>query len=224
MLREETDLLKETLDYCFSLTVNLNDTFYYASADAEEIEPYDIKIMLPIMDKYGVRDTLVAYAAIKRQHDPQIPRSLTKEFYKAKEELLNLIDSKKIMHEHVFDINQDNEVMEQFDGEMPQHSSYTRNNFLSIGGVKNKVVMHKFKLKSGLSAISGTYASGLRRLKAKYDRNKSKHHLKKAKCLHCDWKGNYEEAKFETVCGDGCCQDYICPKCDSGVVDENYNG
>lgn len=46
---------------------------------------------------------------------------------------------------------------------------------------------------------------------------------RKAKCLHCDWKGNYEEAKFETVCGDGCCQDYICPKCDSGVVDENYN-
>lgn len=174
MYREESDLLKETLDYCFSLTVNLNDTFYYASADAEEIEPYDIKIMLPIMDKYGVRDTLVAYAAIKRQHAPQIPGSLTKEFYKAKEELLNLIDSKKIMHEHVFDINQDNEVMEQFDGEMPQHFSYTRSNFLSIGGIKNKVVMHRFKLKSGLSAISGTYASGLRRLKSKYDRNKKR--------------------------------------------------
>ena len=174
MLREESDLLKETLDYCFSLTVNLNDTFYYASADAEEIETDDIEKMLPIMDKYGVRNTLVAYAAIKRQHDPQIPRSLTKEFYKAKEDLLKLIDNKKIMSEYLFDINEDTKIMEKFDGEMPQHSTYTRSNYLKIGDTSHKLVMHKLKLKSGITAVSGTYRDALTKLKIKYDKRKKK--------------------------------------------------
>lgn len=47
---------------------------------------------------------------------------------------------------------------------------------------------------------------------------------KKARCLFCTWKGNYDDAEFETICGDGCCQGFICPKCGSAVVDEDYIG
>ena len=47
---------------------------------------------------------------------------------------------------------------------------------------------------------------------------------RKIKCLRCDWKGTVDEAGFGTSCGDGCCSDWHCPKCESAVADEDYQG
>lgn len=81
------------------MSINLNDTFYYASADSETIYEYDIAKILPTFKKYG-QDTLVAYAAIVRGHDPQIKQNITENYKEAKKELGALLDDDIFMMDH----------------------------------------------------------------------------------------------------------------------------
>lgn len=85
----ELEAYKLLVESCFKMTVNLNDTFYYASADAETIEDDDSEELIPYIKKYG-HDAIVAYVAIKRDHDPIIPQHITKDFKAAKKELKEL--------------------------------------------------------------------------------------------------------------------------------------
>lgn len=61
----------------------MNDTFYYASADGEDV-PYDEWPRLKeIYEQWG-QDGLIAWVALRRGHDPQIPQNVTNQFKKAK--------------------------------------------------------------------------------------------------------------------------------------------
>ena len=86
----ETEAIKLVHDSTFIFHINMNGTFYYASADGAEIDGGDMIDLLPIIQKYG-DDAMVAYEAIKRGHDPQIPQRVTKEFKAAKKEIKKII-------------------------------------------------------------------------------------------------------------------------------------
>jgi len=51
----------------------MNDTFYYASADSACIDMDDLEDLEPVIERFE-RSAFVAYEAIRRGHDPQIPQ------------------------------------------------------------------------------------------------------------------------------------------------------
>lgn len=73
----------------FYLAINMNDGMYYATADVEYISVEDLEIIIPVYDKYGW-DTLLAYVAVLRGHDPGIPERITPAFKAAKIEIEKL--------------------------------------------------------------------------------------------------------------------------------------
>lgn len=78
------------MDGSFQITLNMNDTFAFASADAEDMPTYDIKHVVPLFQQYG-HDALNAYAAVKRGYDVMDDPSLrTSGYYDAKAKLLVL--------------------------------------------------------------------------------------------------------------------------------------
>jgi len=83
------------LEDCVGIVMNLNDTFYYASADAEEIYYEDLAQLEEVLDRYGY-NAIVAYVALKRGHDPMVKRSLNDEFYRAKKEIEELCHKKEV--------------------------------------------------------------------------------------------------------------------------------
>lgn len=75
-------------DGSFVILLNMNDTFAWATADAERMPTEDIKHVLPLYQKYG-DDALNAYAAVKRNCDVMDhPKLRTDKYYAAKEALL----------------------------------------------------------------------------------------------------------------------------------------
>jgi len=85
-------VLEKILSSCHSFAINMNDTFYYACADSSQIDSGDMEDLLPIIDKYGF-DAFVAYEAIKRGHDPQIPKNANDPKFKAaKQEILDIVN------------------------------------------------------------------------------------------------------------------------------------
>lgn len=69
-----------------------NDTFYYASADAAEIPYEDLKLIEDVIERYDFA-AIIAYEAIRRKHDPEVPSSLTVGFYEAKKEIEALVQN-----------------------------------------------------------------------------------------------------------------------------------
>lgn len=57
------------LDGAHWLALNMNDTFAYATADAEYMPVEDLAPMLPVLAEYG-HDALTAYAALRRGAEP----------------------------------------------------------------------------------------------------------------------------------------------------------
>ena len=99
-MKTNDEILKEMVAGCFNLNVNLNDTFYYACADSENISSDDFLDLLPIAKKYGTYKTMQAYCAVKRElftnEKNLIPIWITRgdkkdkvDYKKAKEEILN---------------------------------------------------------------------------------------------------------------------------------------
>lgn len=106
----ELESYKSIVNSCFKLQVNLNDTFYWATADIGEIDSCDISKILHIYQQCG-RDTLVAYEAIIRGHDPDPSlmkrwKKGTADFYRAKAMLQPLADTGKIMFERWYDLQE----------------------------------------------------------------------------------------------------------------------
>lgn len=77
----------EIVDGADLLVLNMNDTFGFACADAEEMPTYDLKHVVPLYQQYG-NDALTAYAAVKRGCDVmEDPRLRTQGYYDAKAKL-----------------------------------------------------------------------------------------------------------------------------------------
>jgi hypothetical protein len=89
-MKSREEILEKIIEDSFFIIINLSDTFYYACADSEKIEGEDYIELIPLIEKYGYYAE-VAYCAIKRGHDPQVKSVLTKEYYLAKDEILNML-------------------------------------------------------------------------------------------------------------------------------------
>ena len=77
------DIFKIIKDDLLAVTFNMNDTFYYASADSSTISIDDLDDLAPLVKRYG-RTAVVAYEALRRGHNPQIPDYVTPEFLQAR--------------------------------------------------------------------------------------------------------------------------------------------
>lgn len=87
---EYDDLGKWSNGWCASILCN--DTFGYACADCEELEPGNAEEVRKIADKYGW-DGVTAWAAFRRGCEPIKPL-LTEKYYKAREEIKKLVREK----------------------------------------------------------------------------------------------------------------------------------
>ena len=173
--------LKEMIGSTYHLTINLNDTFYYACADAEELDCDDALRLLPLYQKYGF-DVLKAYFALKRGHDPQVKTALTKDFYKAKEELIKLRDMGDVLFEEKYESNEAFKELRDFDGQTVKWSSFKSTDYSKIFHKKEKKFIQRFNkasLPDGTFVIGGSTYDTLARLRKKYNWLKEKGLLKK---------------------------------------------
>lgn len=84
-------VLRTIFDCAGEVLINMNDVFYYASADCSSIDIADLKDLAPVIEKYGY-DAFIAYEAIKRGHDPLIPQhAKDPKFLNSKNEILSII-------------------------------------------------------------------------------------------------------------------------------------
>lgn len=88
-MKKET--LEKIFDSAHAVVINMNDTFYYACADSSTIDVQELEDLEPVIEKYG-DDAFTAYEALRRGHDPQIPRNCTPDFYAAKAMIQEIMD------------------------------------------------------------------------------------------------------------------------------------
>jgi hypothetical protein len=82
----KTDPLFKMLEkYCFEVSVNCNDTFYYACADAERVDIQDLPKMLEVEEKFG-GDGINAFCSLIRGED--VLKELQSDKYFAAKEYL----------------------------------------------------------------------------------------------------------------------------------------
>lgn len=167
----ELEALKMILEDTFELTLNMNDTFYYATGDCETLEGDDLLSILPVVQKYGT-DALVAYVALKRGHDPTIPQNITKNFNLAKKELKPLFDSGDLDFEAYYENKKMQEQKEKFNGQVVEWSTLRDRfvNILNANPNKWRRVIQVAKLKDGTLAVGGSAHEAETRLKRKFDR------------------------------------------------------
>ena len=79
---EKLKALKVIIEGAFWFELNMNDTFAFACADSEEMCPLDFEKIIPVIAEYG-HDALTAYAAFKRDAEPEGP-SLNDNYKKAR--------------------------------------------------------------------------------------------------------------------------------------------
>ena len=89
-MKTREEILENILENAFQVYINLSDTFHYSCSDTEDISGEDYLELIPLIQKYGFYAE-VAYCAIKRGYDPQVKSVLTKEYYSAKNEILDMI-------------------------------------------------------------------------------------------------------------------------------------
>lgn len=66
-LKKEYEALKGLIECSFTLNMNLNDTFHYASADSEDIDSEDFLDLIPLATKYSPFKAMTAYCSVKRE-------------------------------------------------------------------------------------------------------------------------------------------------------------
>lgn len=116
-LQAYQDLVKS----CFKLESNLNDTFYWGTSDTGDIDASDIPKIIHIYQQCG-SDTLVAYEAIVRGHDPDASmishwKDKGADFYRAKAMLQPLADAGKIMFERWYNLQEKKIERSLFNGQ-----------------------------------------------------------------------------------------------------------
>src|ERR1035437_9090673 len=112
---------QDIIKSCFTLQSNLNDTFYWGTADMGEVAADDIPKIIHIYQQCG-SETLVAYEAIVRGHDPDASmiamwKDKGTEFYRAKALLQPLADSGKIMFERWYGLQEKEIERSLFNGQ-----------------------------------------------------------------------------------------------------------
>ena len=75
-----------------SVSFNLNDTFYYACGDGCSIDVCDLEDLEEVFNRHGF-DTVIAYEAIRRGHDPKIPQVVTESYELAKQQIQKILDT-----------------------------------------------------------------------------------------------------------------------------------
>lgn len=117
----ELEAYKDIVGSCFKLQANMNDTFYWGTADCGDVDADDIPKIISIYQQCG-SDTLVAYEAIVRGHDPEsslITRWKDKgaNFYRAKALLQPLADAGKIMFDRWYNLREKEIERSLFNGQ-----------------------------------------------------------------------------------------------------------
>lgn len=83
--------LKLIFENSLGVAINMNDTFYYACADSASIDTDELEDLEPVIELYGI-DAFIAFEAIRRGHDPQIPQHITANFLAAKTMIQDIMD------------------------------------------------------------------------------------------------------------------------------------
>lgn len=168
-MSKDLESLFEVIEGSFTITVNMNDTFYYACADSETLESDDLITILPLITKYGDA-ALTAYVAIKRGHDPQVTSRLTENFYAAKKELQPMFDSGELDWEEHYDKQERQKEIEKY-GSAIEWSHFT-NRFRKMLNKDPKWVatIRVAKLADGTFAIGRSTHDAKTRLDRKWER------------------------------------------------------
>lgn len=174
----ELEAYKDLIRCCFTLHTNLNDTFYWATADVGEVQADDIEKILPIYKSCGF-DTLIAYEAIVRGHDP-VPSIISRwddkgeNYWKAKALLEPMAASGQILWERWSDLEDDKQDLAQFGSKITWSSFESRKRAkLLIGtkpGTDGNVLMRVATLADGTFAVGRSTTETRDRLTAKYQR------------------------------------------------------
>lgn len=75
------------------LYTNMNDTFYYACADQENVEIYDLNLLRKLYEEFS-NDGMTSWVSVKRKQDPIDERN-TQKFQEAR----NYLNSMENIHE-----------------------------------------------------------------------------------------------------------------------------
>lgn len=90
--RMKDSTLRLVYDNCLGVAINMNDTFYYSCSDTSTISEGELDDLEPVVEKFGY-EAFVAYEAIKRGHDPQIPKNANNpDFIAAKAMICDIIN------------------------------------------------------------------------------------------------------------------------------------
>jgi hypothetical protein len=112
-------VLEQIIRSCHNLEVNLNDTFWYATAYSENIPATDILDLISYLEEYSIDDVINAYVALKIEEDPTIPAYLTKDFYKIKQILSEkMSESQSFLADLNFNIRKQKEQIKKYGGKL----------------------------------------------------------------------------------------------------------
>lgn len=174
----ELDVYKKIVEDCFTLTLNMNDAFHWACADAQQLEADDVPKIVPICQRYGVGPTTLAYAAICRGYDSDHKKLLTPDYFAAKAELQAMAGKGEILWERWDALNDAEEQKAEFGGQIVEW----KNSLLTQDTTKYRFarllnkpgqgvcVMQVAKLADGTLAIGRSINETLERLRTKYKR------------------------------------------------------
>lgn len=167
--KEET--LLEMLECCFKVDINLNDTFYYACADSEEINAEDFVDLIPLAQKYGAINAVLAFCAVKREQMGEVKnlepiginkRKEKKNFRNAKKEIETIIKDPNFeqFFELSWDVDERKKELEEF-GELIEWHHST----LKTGLVLRTATLPKQKIYGVGTSINDTVNDLRKKLK-----------------------------------------------------------
>ena len=148
-MKTNEEILKEMIGSCFSLDINLNDTFYYACADTEEICTEDFLDLLEVAKEHGTYNTITAYAAVKREllNDEKnlspiwLKRKDKKDYFAAKDKILNKVkEDNDLFVELSFDYNEKQKEESEFGEPIYWSSSKQNNLILQVASLPKKKI------------------------------------------------------------------------------------
>jgi hypothetical protein len=182
----ELECYKSIIAQCFKIEVNLNDTFYWGTSDLGDVEADDIPKIIHIYQQCGP-DTLVAYEAIIRGHDPDASmialwKDKGADFYRAKTLLEPLADKGTIMWERWYNLEEKKIERSLFNGqEIIWKTAPERIWKLRARLTKDKTayVVQTARLVDGTWAIGSSISNTRDRLLRKYN---TKHNIPIKQC------------------------------------------
>lgn len=185
-LQKELEIYKEILSNVFSCELNMNDTFFWACADSEDIDNDDIEALMPLFHKYSVSDVLVAYVSVKRGYESE-HQTIREKAKPILPEIKALADTGEILYEQFSDKKRQEEEKLIFDGQYIKYDNPLTKRIV-INRLKHILLNGEFyrytvraKLPDGTFAIGYNRHQAKERLIAKYKKSVPKKMLIKNK-------------------------------------------